>query len=99
MQPEHIDIVCDEATVIRNKVQEKLLQKSPAKAILALIGKNNYFQGMQDLFDFVQSETMLAQLAQYVMEIILLKEFPELEPIVQNIRAGNLHGAQTNATE
>ena len=90
MPPEHIEIVNDEETEVRKKVQEKLKDLVVPTAVSTLIGKRNFLQGVQDLFEFIQSETMMAQLGHLVLEIILVKEFPELEPEYARIRSGDL---------
>lgn len=90
MPPEHLEIMNDEEKEIRDKVKAKLKELVPPKAVSTLIGKKNFIQGLEDLFDFIQSETMMAQLGQLVLEILLVKEFPELEPVYSRIKSGDL---------
>ena len=90
MPPEHIEIMNDEEAVTRDKVKAKLKDLMPPKAVSTLIGKRNFLQGVNDLFDFIQSETMMAQLGHMVIEIILVKEFPELEQAYARVKNGDL---------
>ena len=90
MPPEHIEIMNDEETVTRDKVKEALKDLNPPASISTLIGKRNFIQALEDVFDFVQSETMMNQLGHLILEIILVKEFPELESEYARIRKGDL---------
>ena len=99
MPPEHIEQINDEEEEVRKKVQEKLKDLVVPGAVSTLIGKRNFLQGVQDLFEFVQSETMMAQLGHLVLEIILVKEFPELEPAYARIRSGDLSYVAKNNNE
>ncbi|QDZ18518.1 Phox-associated sorting nexin [Chloropicon primus] len=88
--PEQLEIMNDEEVETREKVKEAIKDLVPPKAVSTLIGKRNFLQGINDLFDFIQSETMMAQLGHLILEIILVKEFPELEAVYARIRNGDL---------
>ncbi|CAI9773610.1 unnamed protein product [Fraxinus pennsylvanica] len=59
-------------------VYELMINKAPA-AIVGLVGCREYEKCAKDLYCFIQSSVCMKQLAFYLLELLLLSAFPELD--------------------
>jgi len=69
---------------VREAVWELLLKKAPSP-LIRLVGKTPYNQGVQDLYEMIQSPTFMKQLGYGLLEIAALHLCPELKGLFQNL--------------
>jgi Sorting nexin C terminal/PX domain len=71
---------------VREAVWELLLRKAPSP-LLRLVGKTAYTEGVQDLYEMIQSPTFMKQLGYGLLEISALHLCPELKGLFQNLES------------
>jgi hypothetical protein len=71
---------------VREAVWELLLRKAPGP-LLRLVGKTPYNEGVQDLYEMIQSPTFMKQLGYGLLEIAALHLCPELKGLFQNLES------------
>jgi hypothetical protein len=71
---------------VREAVWELLLKKAPSP-LLRLVGKTPYTEGVQDLFEMIQSPTFMKQLGYGLLEIAALHLCPELKGLFQKLES------------
>jgi len=70
-------------------VGELLLRRAPT-ALVRLVGKGPYTEGVSDLYEMMQSPTFMRQLGYGVLEIGALHLCPELKEMFHNLEHGGL---------
>ncbi|KAL2539236.1 Phox-associated domain [Abeliophyllum distichum] len=65
-------------------VYELMIDKAPA-AIVGLVGHKEYEKCAKDLYYFIQSSVCMKQLAFYLLELLLLSAFPELDYVFKQL--------------
>lgn len=74
---------------LREAVGELLFSRAPM-ALVRLVGKGPYTEGVQDLFEMMQSATFMRQLGYGLLEIAALHVCPELKGLFQQLEHGGL---------
>ncbi|KAG7671832.1 hypothetical protein Ndes2526B_g07257 [Nannochloris sp. 'desiccata'] len=69
---------------VREAVWELLLRKAPSP-LIRLVGRTPYNEGVQDLYEMIQSPTFMKQLGYGLLEIAALHLCPELKGLFQNL--------------
>ncbi|CAA2965640.1 Intermediate filament [Olea europaea subsp. europaea] len=65
-------------------VYELMINKAPA-AIVGLVGHKEYEKCAKDLYYFIQSSVCMKQLAFYLLELLLVSAFPELDNVFKQL--------------
>ncbi len=66
-------------------VKQLLETKAPA-ALVTLLGKQAYMDGVNDVFEMCQSETFVLQLGYGLLEVVACALFPEMQPVFRSFR-------------
>ena len=69
---------------VRSAVQELLLSQAPTP-LLRLIGRNPYNEGVQDLYEMMQSPSFIKQLGYGILEIVTLHLCPDLKDLFRQL--------------
>lgn len=69
---------------IREAVRD-LLFKKPPFPLVSLVGRNTYNEGVQDLFEMLQSPIFMRQLGYGALEILVLHLCPEMKELFQDL--------------
>lgn len=64
--------------------------KDPPGALQAVLGKDNFRQGLQDLADLVQSAPTVKQIAYVAFQILFAYQFPEMIQVIEEVYSGVL---------
>ena len=72
---------------VSEAVWELLMKKAPT-ALLRLVGRTPYAEGVQDLYEMIQSPTFMRQLGYGLLEIAALHLCPELKGLFQSLEHG-----------
>ncbi|KAL0717160.1 hypothetical protein Bca4012_066482 [Brassica carinata] len=73
------------------KIKEFLFSTAPA-ALVRIVWQNLHRTCARDIFYFAQSNVCTKQLAFAILELLLLKVFPELKDLLRDIRENTPHG-------
>lgn len=79
-----------DAVDVAEKVHHRLIHQAPP-ALVRIVGKGCYTNGMQDVYDMLQLPTFMTQMGYGVLEIVLLALFPELRDFFARIHREAAH--------
>lgn len=74
----------DDGEEISEAVRD-LLFKKPPFPLVSLVGRSTYNEGVQDLFEMLQSPIFMRQLGYGVLEILVLHLCPEMKELFQDL--------------
>lgn len=66
-------------------VKQLLETKAPA-ALVTLLGKQAYVDGVLDLYEMCQSPTFVSQLGYGLLEVVFCTLFPEMQSVFRSFR-------------
>ena len=80
----------EQAAAARRRLFAAVEQVEPPAAVQAVLGKENFREGLRDLAELVQCAPMVKQISYGAFEIVFAYEFPEMVQVIEEVHAGVL---------